>query len=265
MSSGETINPSHVISTLPLPALHKIVSETEGFKASPLPHLLANDAVSVQVLNLVFPPSSRPRHPPGFGFLVPRPPNGYPTSPTFEGPDGQPILQNVLGVVFDSFSDENFNPVTQPTVMTMMMGGAFPSYYPPGMDEPSSNAAPSTTSHTLSPSALKIYTDTLNYYLKKEGKAAFPEPTLHALHVHSNCIPTYRPGHLERMSELEKKKTEGVWGERLRLAGTVMHPSLGNCVKSAREAALSCLGKGVASGVRHEKAGGSKAKITVFP
>ncbi|KAG8871103.1 oxygen-dependent protoporphyrinogen oxidase, partial [Tulasnella sp. 331] len=236
LSDGSMLTPSHVISTLPLPALNTITSSTKAIKSSPLPNLLSNPSATVQVLNLVFPPSQTPLHLPGFGFLVPRPKEGYPSSPTFiRKEDGKDILQNLLGVVFDSYRDPEFDHKKDPTTITLMMGGAFPLYIPPGFDDAQSHHPSGTTvSNTLPASSLQIYLDTLAHYLNVN----LPEPTMHALHTHYDCIPTYTPGHETRMNELQEAKKGGVWGERLKIIGTVAHPSLVSCITSAREAAI---------------------------
>ncbi|KAG8993383.1 oxygen-dependent protoporphyrinogen oxidase [Tulasnella sp. JGI-2019a] len=234
LSNGSMLTPSHVISTLPLPALDAITLSTNSIKSSPLPNLTANPSATVQVLNLVFSPSQTPLHLPGFGFLIPRPKDGYPTSPIFiREEDNKPILQNILGVVFDSYRDPDFDYKKDPTVITLMMGGSFPLYQPPGFD---SEAHPSGTivSSTLPASSLQIYLDSLAHYLN----ANIPPPISHALHTHYDCIPTYRPGHEARMKELGEARREGVWGDRLKITGTVMHPSLVSCIRSAREAAI---------------------------
>src|ERR1700744_4952225 len=84
---------THIISTLPLPILHSLLPPQH-----PLPHLLTNPNSTVTVLNLVFaaPPPPRVLHPPGFGYLISRPEEGYDTS-IGSGP-------GLLGVVFDTCS-----------------------------------------------------------------------------------------------------------------------------------------------------------------
>jgi protoporphyrinogen/coproporphyrinogen III oxidase len=91
---------THVISALPLPVLDSILQPPTAVAAGaaastdksflPLPHLRENPHSSVTVLNLVFPnnpPNSStaeptttttitPLHPPGFGYLIPRPEDG---------------------------------------------------------------------------------------------------------------------------------------------------------------------------------------------
>ena len=103
------LNASHVVSAISLPNLKNLTSET------PLPHLTANPSSSVTVINLVFPPTPRPIHPPGFGYLIPRPRNGY-----------TPRTSGILGAVFDSCAmprqDRGAPGFTRPTVM---LGGPY--------------------------------------------------------------------------------------------------------------------------------------------
>lgn len=107
VSATEILNPTHIVSALPLPILHKVLPPRFS-----LPHLLANPSSSVTVVNLVF-PKSLPL-PEGFGYLIPRPPH-----------DGQPLPSPViLGTVFDScaLSAQDQNPGF--SKMTVMLKGA---------------------------------------------------------------------------------------------------------------------------------------------
>ncbi|KAG8917005.1 oxygen-dependent protoporphyrinogen oxidase, partial [Tulasnella sp. 418] len=71
LSDGTTLTASHVVSTLPFPVLDSIVTSSKNIPShSRLPHLNANPASTVQVLNLLLPPTPAPLHPPGFGYLI---------------------------------------------------------------------------------------------------------------------------------------------------------------------------------------------------
>ncbi|KAG9011439.1 oxygen-dependent protoporphyrinogen oxidase [Tulasnella sp. 427] len=217
LEDDSTLTASHVISTLPLPTLHNIMSSSSAYKTTPLPQLLTNPHASVQVLNLVFPPSPTPLHPPGFGFLVPRPRNGYPSSAIAPG-QTPPLLQNVIGTAFDSSIDAAHDHKTQPTIMTMMMGGPFPLFQPSSSSSSSTTSSEaSTTSQQLSPSDLDTVLRTLAFYLGSEQP--LPEPTFHVLHTHRNCIPTYKPGSSRILYEMKRTVREGAWGPRFRIIG----------------------------------------------
>ncbi|KIP04479.1 hypothetical protein PHLGIDRAFT_120646, partial [Phlebiopsis gigantea 11061_1 CR5-6] len=67
--SGREVPASHLVSAIPLPALHTLLAQSS---LPPLPHLTANPAASVTVASLVFPPTAPgqpPLHPAGFGYL----------------------------------------------------------------------------------------------------------------------------------------------------------------------------------------------------
>ncbi|KAG8895857.1 oxygen-dependent protoporphyrinogen oxidase [Tulasnella sp. 417] len=238
LEDDSILNASHVVSTLPLPSLYNIISSSSAYKTTPLPQLLTNPHTSVQVLNLVFPPSPTALHPPGFGFLVPRPQNDYPSTavapprPTHREmapilgesvlSTGQtpPLLQNVLGTAFDSAIDPTHDHRTQPTIMTMMLGGPFPLFQPsssPSSPSSSASTESSTSSQQLSPSDLEMVLRTLGFYLG--SGEPLPQPTFHVLHTHRNCIPTYKPGSSRILYEMKRTVREGAWGPRFKIIG----------------------------------------------
>lgn len=251
LEDGSTLDASHVTSTLPLPTLYDIMFQSSAFRTTPLPQLLNNPQTSVQVLNFVFPPSPTPLHPPGFGFLVPRPRNDYPSTaiapprPTHKHmapilgesvlSTGQtpPLLQNVLGTAFDSALDSTHDHRTQPTIMTMMLGGPFPLFQPSSSPPRSPSTEPSTTSQQLSRSDLEMVLRTLGFYLGAEQP--LPEPTFHVLHTHRNCIPTYKPGSSRILYEMKRLAKEGAWGPRFKIIG----PGAGHGVSLADNISLA--------------------------
>ncbi|KAG9124363.1 oxygen-dependent protoporphyrinogen oxidase [Ceratobasidium sp. 392] len=187
---------SHAISTLPLPILSSKLPATRQ-----LPHLHYNPRTSVHVANIVFPPSPTPLHPPGFGYLVPRPPMDYSSSPN-----------PVLGCVFDS----TVSSKSRPTVVTMMLGGPF----------------------SLSPEPLPL-SQLLSILANHLGVKSLPEPLMHRYHIQSDCIPTPLVGHLDRMAEL-KDTLQRDWNGRLQVIGSgVGGVSLGDCVRDGRAAAIN--------------------------
>lgn len=46
------------------------------------------------------------------------------------------------------------------------------------------------------------------------------EPIYQRAMIHTNCIPTYLPGHGDRLRELHENMTHGVWAGKLSLAGS---------------------------------------------
>ncbi|KAJ3987847.1 hypothetical protein F5890DRAFT_1563050 [Lentinula detonsa] len=207
LSSGQMINPTHIISALPLPVLDGLLHSN-----SSLPHLTASPASSVVVLNLIFPQTQPKLHPSGFGYLVPRPLSGY-----------SPHNPGILGTVFDScaLSAQDSNAANF-TKMTVMMGGPNPI----------------TPSHTEVDTVLKqlsVHLTAPDDYLK-----VLPEPIYTRTQRHDDCIPNPMPGHLRRMEELKTALAKGPWSGRLEVVGAgVRGVSLGDCVESGKRAGES--------------------------
>jgi protoporphyrinogen/coproporphyrinogen III oxidase len=152
-------------------------------------------------MNLVFPSSSSgtPLHPPGFGYLIPRPSSGYDTNDP-----------GILGTVFDSsaLSAQDTGGLTK---VTVMLGG-------PHLTTPS---------HTSLPVIMKHLASHLGHVL--------PEPLLVRSHSHTSCIPTFSVGHLERMDELRTALKGAPWVGRLEIIGAgIGGVSVGDCVEAGK-------------------------------
>ncbi|KAG9313472.1 hypothetical protein JVU11DRAFT_5797 [Chiua virens] len=202
-SSQETLFPTHVVSTLPLPELRGVLSP-----ATPLPYLTTNSYSSVTVVNLVFglSPSSPPLHPDGFGYLITRPADGYAAS---KG-------SGILGCVFDSAST-----AAQDTPgivkMTVMLGGPYISSV--------------STSRLDVPTLLSELSDQLGHTL--------PPPLFVKAHTNARCIPLYTVGHLQRMEELKNVLLSEPWNGRLEVVGAgVGGVSVGDCVEAGRNVGM---------------------------
>ena len=221
-ASGKRLASSHIVSAMPLPHLHQLLSAPSVTHPSPgtLPHLLANPSSSVTVVNLVFPPTPRPIHPDGFGYLIPRPFTDYPTSSL-----------GMLGTVFDSCvlpsqdrllpspSIPASSPSARFTKLTVMLGGPYGAPTP----------APSSSAF------LPTLLETLRQHL---GRAdPLPEPCLVRIREHRDCIPTPTVGHVARVKELTATVRER-WGPNVAVIGAgVGGVSVGDCVESGRRAA----------------------------
>lgn len=152
---------------------------------------------------MIFPPTPAPLHPDGFGYLVPRPPNGYEESG-----------EGILGTVFDSTAtspqDTNADGFTK---LTMMLGG--PHHL--------------TASSTSTPTILKHLANHLGL------DRPLPEPLLVRKHAHKHCIPTLSVGHLDRMEALRTTLSEHPWEGRLEVVGAgVGGVSVGDCITAGR-------------------------------
>ncbi|XP_006463343.1 hypothetical protein AGABI2DRAFT_208052 [Agaricus bisporus var. bisporus H97] len=245
-TSISTVNLTHVVSALPLPTLHTITqprNTNDTFPSNVPLHLNANPSSSVHVLNLVFPGPPVNIHPSGFGYLIPRPREGYPTQAT----DAQP---GILGVVFDSCTcseqdDSNLTPEEwyhkgTHTKITVMLDGPYPLYIPP--------TTPNfLTSTTDIPHPIQIILKHLStHFSQLKSNYALPPPTYYHLWRNVNCIPTYLPGHRSRMDEmktmLKKDVSEGGWNGKLEVIGAgVDGVSVPDCLLAGRNAGLSWL------------------------
>lgn len=261
---------THVISALPLPALDSILQQPTaagagaGTGAAPstekssfsLPHLRKNPHSSTMVVNLVFPnnpPNSStaeptmtttitPLHPPGFGYLIPRPEHGYDDGslasepqPGREGGEEEyaPTPEHehepepgILGVVFDSASlpeqdhdVENHVDAAKFTKLTAMLGGPY---------------LPAHGTSSLSDAQLvEVVLRRISSHLGH----ALPPPVHYVVHRNAECIPTYLVGHTARMRELRRALHER-WGGRMKVIGAgVGGVSVSDCVKAGRQAA----------------------------
>ncbi|KXN92120.1 Protoporphyrinogen oxidase [Leucoagaricus sp. SymC.cos] len=253
-TSFSTVNPTYIISALPLPTFHRVAkaqstnspspypnSQNVTSSLSPIPHLATNSSSSVHVLNLIFPTPPSEIHPPGFGYLIPRPREGYPTVAS----DDQP---GILGVVFDSCSaSQQDDPTMSPeewytkgthTKITVMLGGPYPLYIPPSTPTSPSlhNVQPDLPHH------IRIVLNHISTHLSRP----LPEPIYYRLWRNDNCIPTYSIGHLERMQEmrdvLNKDISSGGWGGKLEVVGAgVGGVSVPDCILAGRNAGLRWL------------------------
>jgi protoporphyrinogen/coproporphyrinogen III oxidase len=222
---------THVISALPLPVLDSILLHQQS-GARTLPHLRANPHSTVIVLNLVFPAppngtattTQQQLHPPGFGYLIPRPEQGYPVAESEHEPP------SLLGVVFDSASlpeqDDEFGTGALRFIkMSAMLGGPYPL-------PPSPSGTPDEEAdRALLATVLPLISAQLG------GDTPLPEPLYYAVHRNVESIPTYLVGHTSRVTELRQALRER-WGDRMKVVGAgVGGVSVADCVKAGRQAA----------------------------
>ena len=222
LASGEALQFSYAVSALPLPTLQKVITATATHQ---LPHLTANPSSSVTVVNIVFPPTKQPIHPPGFGYLVPRPLAGYHVPGVSPG---------ILGTVFDScaLSAQDVQELSPSaaksggfTKLTVMMGGPFPI----------------TPSHTKIENVLAQLQHHLSPIVHRHAGTRLPWPVYYEATERRNCIPVPAVGHLQRMGELKKmlKDPGGPWKGRLEVIGAgVGGVSVGDCVEAGRNVGL---------------------------
>lgn len=183
-----------------------------------LPLLAQGPTSTVTVVNVVFPPTSLSIHPPGFGYLVPRP-RGDATAEELQDHAG------VLGVVFDSCAlpDQDLYPNDDSprfTKVTMMLGGP----------------------HAFAHTAESVAEDRLLQVLTRHLAPPMPLPRpvlIRARHLHG-CIPTPAVGHVQRVAQLKKELRESVtWEGRLEVVGAgVGGVSVPDCVEQGRQVGM---------------------------
>lgn len=202
LSSEPPLTPTHIVSTLSLPTLSTLLPGSH-----PLPHLTANPYSSVTVLNLIFPGAPSAIHPPGFGYLIPRPQSDYPSLSATPG---------ILGTVFDSCAlNAQDTPDAKVTKLTVMIGGPHLPL-----------SSPSPDVHI--PTILKL----LSGHLQRE----LPAPIYSRVWRNDACIPTPLPGHLERMGELRTVLAGTGWEGRMKVVGAgVGGVSVGDCIEAGRK------------------------------
>ncbi|KAF9225889.1 Protoporphyrinogen oxidase [Gyrodon lividus] len=212
-SSQETLFPTHVVSALPLHQLQGVLSQ-------PIPHLTANTYSSMTVVNIVFPslpPSSPALHPNGFGYLIPRPVDGYSAA---KG-------SGILGCVFDSSwtaAQDISHGGRGITKMTVMLGGPYASPTPCGSSSPA-------------PPSSEVDIPRLISELSHQLNQPLPPPLLVKVHSAPQCIPLYSVGHLQRMEELKRVLASEPWNGRMEIVGAgVGGASIGDCVEAGRNA-----------------------------
>jgi len=166
-------------------------------------------------------------HPPGFGYLIPRPENGYPSSSApgsepgtkRQGQSGSEEGPGLLGVVFDTAClPEQDDAATAATFtkLTAMLGGPYPLAHASSDAELVAAVLPRIAAHL--------------------GRD-LPQPVHYAVHRNEESIPTYLVGHTARMKELRRVVRER-WGEQMKVVGAgVGGVSVADCVQAGQHAA----------------------------
>ena len=178
-----------------------------------------------------------PLHPPGFGYLIPRPEDGYPSSSSSAPagselePEPEPGTEReeqrsrseegpgLLGVVFDTAclpEQDDAATVATFTKLTAMLGGPYPLAHSSSDAELVAAVMPRIAAHL---------------------GCDLPPPVHYAVHRNERSIPTYLVGHTARMEELRQAVRER-WGGRMKVVGAgVGGVSVADCVQAGRHAA----------------------------
>jgi oxygen-dependent protoporphyrinogen oxidase len=189
---------THVVSALPTPSLQTLLPS--------LQHLPTPPRSTVTLTNLIFPSrhDGAPLHPDGFGYLVPRPADGYSTA----------NREGVLGVVFDSLSLAAQDRARGYTKLTVMQGGPHPR----------------TDAHG-SLEAIQAHLETT---LGRKGGEPLPKPAFVRTWKHVDCIPAPQPGHLKHVKAM-RDEVSAQFAGRLEVIGAgIAGVSVGDCVEMGR-------------------------------
>jgi len=201
---------THVISTLPSKTLNGILAASKFQANEAVTSVLSSrnpSFASVWVTNFIFPLTKKPIHPAGFGYLIPRPLDGYMATAKNE--------QGMLGVIFDSESLSEQDSVKGHTKMTVISGG------------------PYVSSLTTKPDVEAILNDVRDHL---GADYEIPDPIYTRVAECRECIPLYEVGHVDWVEEL--KAVLQNYGQRFHVVGTsIGGVAVPDCVEQGRRAA----------------------------
>lgn len=121
MKSGSVVSPTRIVSALPVKRLAAALRAAKVERNNTLLALTSArspECSTVHVTNFIFPPSRRPLHPLGFGYLIPRPVEGY---------ESEENSQGMLGTIFDTVSMGRQDTADGYTKMAIISGGPYNS------------------------------------------------------------------------------------------------------------------------------------------
>ncbi|OBZ67830.1 Protoporphyrinogen oxidase [Grifola frondosa] len=275
--SGRTIVSSHLVSAMPLPALHELLQNS--YRHPPSSHSTAHISShslprSEDIVRPPLPPFPHPAlafrtHVPG-RYYIPQLTRSTSTSTPVKTPSQQstalPMLPHLLA-----------NPTSSVVVINLVfplrhhrstlrasailsrarrlglgiLGTVFDSCALAGQDiQGSADAdAPRFTKMTVmlggpypsptpDPSSPMFLPALLKALSSHLGTPALPEPCLVRVRQHAHCIPTPTVGHVERMAELRAAVSQ-FWGKEAAVIGAgVGGVSVGDCVEAGRRVGL---------------------------
>jgi oxygen-dependent protoporphyrinogen oxidase len=208
--SGSVVSPTHVISALPVTQLDAVLRAANTEYNDTLLAVTgarSPESSTISVTNFIFPPSKTPIHPLGFGYLVPRPTEGYESDENSQG---------MLGTIFDTVSMGRQDTADGYTKMGIISGGPYPSVSTgPNVD-------------VLLRDLRKHLGD--RYYL--------PDPIYSMTTECKECIPLFEPGHLKWVEKL--KGTLEYYGEnRVQIIGAgIGGVSIPDCIEQGRSSSV---------------------------
>jgi oxygen-dependent protoporphyrinogen oxidase len=193
---------SHVISTIPLPSLFRVLPSPPQDLVSSFP-----PAVTVGVVNLYYPPGSISLPIQGFGYLIPK-----------TTPDENP--EDALGVIIvsDGIQGQDIGKFTDGVKLTVMLGGHYwrgRKSYP--SDDELLAAAKSVVARDL---------------------GVIDDPSITLVTLQRDCIPQYEVGHWERVQRLEGYIDSTFGRDRFKIVGSAVDGvGVNDSILAARKAA----------------------------
>ena len=165
------------------------------------------ESSTTHVTNFIFPPSEEPLHPLGFGYLIPRPIEGY---------ESEENSQGMLGTIFDTVSMGRQDTAKGYTKMGIISGGPYPS----------ASAGPNA--------------DVLLRDLRKHlgDRYDLPDPIYSTTTECKECIPLFEPGHLKWVEKL--RGTLKYFGEnKVQIIGAgIGGVSIPDCIEQGRSSSV---------------------------
>ena len=165
---------------------------------------------TIHVTNLIFPPSKKPLNPLGFGYLVPRPAEGYDTEENSQG---------ILGTIFDTVSMGRQDTADGYTKMGIISGGPYHSAHTgPDVDV-----------------LLRDLRRTLG------SRYELPDPIYSMTTECKECIPLFEPGHLKWVEKL-KGTLENYGENRVQVIGAgIGGVSIPDCIEQGRNSSVEII------------------------
>ncbi|KAF9647653.1 Protoporphyrinogen oxidase [Thelephora ganbajun] len=208
--SGSVVSPTHIISALPVKQLDAVLRAADTERNDTLLTLTSSrspESSTIHVTNFIFPPSKKPLHPLGFGYLIPRPVEGY---------ESEENSQGMLGTIFDTVSMGRQDTADGYTKMGIISGGPYPS----------ASTGPNV--------------DVLLKVLRKHlgDRYELPNPIYSMTTECKECIPLFEPGHLKWVEKL--RSTLKYYGEnKVQIIGAgIGGVSIPDCIEQGRSSSV---------------------------
>ena len=208
--SGAVVSPTHIISALPVKQLNAALRAANAERNDTLLTVTSArspESSTIHVTNFIFPPSEKPLHPLGFGYLIPRPTDGY---------ESEENSQGMLGTIFDTVSMGRQDTADGYTKMGIISGGPYRS----------ASTGPN----------VGILLNDLRKHLG--SRYNLPDPIYSETTECGECIPLFEPGHLKWVEKLQG--TLKYYGEnKVQIIGAgIGGVSIPDCIEQGRSSSV---------------------------